>query len=59
MSTAGYLSLTESDREAMLDAIAAGLAWTCALDTDFTGADVLRRIKEEGAERRLAAFVME
>ena len=41
------------------DAIAAGLAWTCALDTDFTGADVLRRIKEEGAERRLAAFVME
>ena len=41
------------------DAIAAGLAWTCALDTDFTGADVLRRIKEEGPERRLAAFVME
>ncbi|HXQ86597.1 MAG TPA: glycine cleavage system aminomethyltransferase GcvT, partial [Gaiella sp.] len=24
------------------DAISAGLAWTCALDTDFTGADVLR-----------------
>jgi len=41
------------------DAIAAGLAWTCALDTDFTGAGVLRRIKEEGPERRLAAFVME
>lgn len=41
------------------DAIEAGLAWTCALDTDFTGADVLRRIKEEGPERRLAAFVME
>ena len=41
------------------DAIAAGLAWTCALDTDFTGADVLRRIREEGPERRLAAFVME
>ena len=41
------------------DAIAAGLAWTCALDTDFTGADVLRRIKEEGPQRRLAAFVME
>ena len=42
-----------------IDAIAAGLAWTCALDTDFTGADVLRRIKEEGPQRRLAAFVME
>lgn len=41
------------------DAISAGLAWTCALDTDFTGADVLRRIKEESPERRLAAFVME
>jgi aminomethyltransferase len=41
------------------DAISAGLAWTCALDTDFTGADVLRRIKEEGPKRRLAAFVME
>jgi len=41
------------------DAISAGLAWTCALDTDFTGADVLRRIKEEGPRRRLAAFVME
>ena len=41
------------------DAISAGLAWTCALDTDFTGADVLRRVKAEGPERRLAAFVME
>jgi aminomethyltransferase len=41
------------------DAISAGLAWTCALETAFTGADVLRRIKEEGPERRLVAFVME
>ena len=41
------------------DAISAGLAWTCALDTDFTGADVLRRVKAEGPERRLAAFVKE
>jgi len=41
------------------DAISAGLAWTCALDTHFTGADVLRRIKDEGPERRLVAFVME
>jgi aminomethyltransferase len=41
------------------DAISAGLGWTCALDTDFTGADVLRRIKEEGPSRRLVAFVME
>jgi aminomethyltransferase len=31
----------------------------CALDKDFTGAARLRRIKEEGPRRRLAAFVME
>src|SRR5678816_809094 len=40
-------------------AISAGLGWVCALDKDFTGADELRRIKEAGPERRLAAFVME
>ena len=31
----------------------------CALEKDFTGADELRRIKEEGPARRLVAFVME
>jgi len=41
------------------DAISAGLGWVCALDTDFSGADELRRIKEAGPEHRLAAFVME
>ena len=41
------------------DAISAGLGWVCALDKEFTGVDELRRIKEEGPERRLAAFVME
>jgi aminomethyltransferase len=41
------------------DAISAGLGWTCALDTEFTGAGVLRRIKEEGPAQRLVAFVME
>ena len=40
------------------DAISAGLGWVCALDNDFTGAAELRRIKERGPERRLAAFVM-
>jgi aminomethyltransferase len=40
------------------DAISAGLGWTCALDTDFTGANELRRIKAEGPDRRLVAFVM-
>src|SRR5437763_1123313 len=40
------------------DAISAGLGWTCALQTDFTGVAELRRIKAEGPARRLAAFVM-
>ncbi len=41
------------------DPISAGLGWTCALDKEFTGASVLRRIKEQGPERKLVAFVME
>jgi aminomethyltransferase len=41
------------------DAVSAGLAWTCALDTGFTGAADLRRIKESGPERKLVAFVMD
>jgi aminomethyltransferase len=41
------------------DAISAGLGWVCALDTEFTGVEELRRVKEAGPERRLAAFVME
>ena len=41
------------------DAISAGLGWACALDTEFTGADELRRIREAGPARRLVPFVME
>jgi len=41
------------------DAISAGLGWACALATDFTGVETLRRIKEEGPARRLVPFVME
>ena len=41
------------------DAISAGLGWACALDTEFTGVDTLRRIKEAGPARRLVAFTME
>ncbi len=41
------------------DAISAGLGWVCALDTDFTGVEALRRIKVEGPARKLAAFVMQ
>ncbi len=41
------------------DAISAGLGWACALGTEFTGVETLRRIKEEGPERKLVPFVME
>ena len=41
------------------DAISAGLGWVCALDKEFTGAEVLRRIRQEGPQERLVAFVME
>jgi aminomethyltransferase len=41
------------------DAISAGLGWACALEREFTGVEVLRRIREEGPARRLVAFVME
>jgi aminomethyltransferase len=41
------------------DAISAGLGWACALDTEFTGVEVLRRVKEEGPTSKLVPFVME
>jgi aminomethyltransferase len=41
------------------DAISAGLGWACKLDTEFTGVEELRRIKEQGPAERLVAFVME
>jgi aminomethyltransferase len=39
--------------------IEAGLGWACALDKEFTGADVLRRQKEQGPAEKLVAFVMD
>jgi aminomethyltransferase len=41
------------------DPISAGLGWTCALGKEFTGVAELRRIKKQGPERTLVAFVME
>jgi aminomethyltransferase len=41
------------------DAISAGLGWCCALDKEFTGANVLREVKERGPERKLVPFAME
>src|SRR4249920_843031 len=41
------------------DAISARLGWACALETEFTGVEALRRVKAEGPARRLVPFVME
>lgn len=41
------------------DAISAGLRWACALETEFTGVEELRRIEQRGPTRRLVPFVME
>jgi len=48
-----------SDITPETDAISAGLGWACALDTGFTGAEALRRIKAEGPAEKLVPFVME
>ncbi|MDX6484866.1 MAG: aminomethyltransferase [Gaiellaceae bacterium] len=53
------LPLHGNDISPETDPISAGLGWTCALDKEFTGVEVLRRIKEQGPERRLIAFVMD
>jgi aminomethyltransferase len=47
-----------NDITPVTDAISAGLGWVCALDKEFTGVQELRRVKEDGPRRRLAAFVM-
>ena len=41
------------------DAISAGLAWCCALDKEFSGAQELREIKALGPVHKLVPFVME
>ena len=40
------------------DAISSGLGWACALETEFTGVERLRDIKEHGPEQKLVPFVM-
>ena len=40
------------------DAISSGLGWACALDTEFTGVERLREVKEQGPEQKLVPFRM-
>jgi aminomethyltransferase len=53
------LPLHGSDITPATDAISAGLGWVCDLAKEFTGADALRQVREQGPVRRLVAFVME
>ena len=39
--------------------IEAGLGWTCKLDKDFVGRDVIAQAKEAGPSRRIAGLVVE
>ena len=48
-----------SDIDQSTDAVSAGLGWACSLEKDFTGVEVLRRVKEDGPAERLVAFVMD
>ena len=41
------------------DAISARLKWCCALAKEFTGAERLRELAEDGTDRTLVPFVME
>jgi aminomethyltransferase len=41
------------------DPISAALGWTCALGKEFTGVEEIRRVKDEGPQRKLVPFVME
>ena len=38
--------------------IEAGLSWTCKLDKEFLGRDVIAKVKEEGPKRRIAGLVV-
>lgn len=40
------------------DAVSSGLSWACALDSEFTGVERLRELKERGPEQKLVPFVM-
>jgi aminomethyltransferase len=52
------LPLHGNDISPDTDPISAGLGFTCALDKEFTGVTEIRRVKEQGPERRLVALVM-
>jgi aminomethyltransferase len=51
-------SLYGNDIDETTDPIEAGLGWTCKLDKDFVGREVIAAKKEAGPRRRLAGLVV-
>jgi aminomethyltransferase len=52
-------SLYGNDIDETTDPIEAGLGWTCKLDKEFTGRDVIAAKKAEGSKRKLAGLVVQ
>jgi aminomethyltransferase len=52
-------SLYGNDIDETTDPIEAGLGWTCKLDKEFTGRDVIAAKKAEGPKRKIAGLVVE
>ena len=51
-------SLYGNEIDETTDPIEAGLSWTCKLDKEFLGRDVIAKIKETGPKRRIAGLVV-
>jgi aminomethyltransferase len=52
-------SLYGNDIDETTDPIEAGLGWTCKLDKEFTGRDVIAAKKAAGPKRKIAGLVVE
>jgi len=52
-------SLYGNDIDETTDPIEAGLGWTCKLDKEFTGRDVIAAKKAEGPARKIAGLVVD
>jgi aminomethyltransferase len=52
-------SLYGNDIDETTDPIEAGLAWTCKLDKDFIGRDVIAAKKAEGPRRKIVGLVVD
>lgn len=52
-------SLYGNDIDETTDPVEAGLGWTCKLDKEFTGRDVIAAKKAEGPKRKIAGLVVQ